>query len=71
MQLKSWSLGSTAQQRLGWLDPDQTGMTQVASLPNVSSDETMTIRGLVRSPQGVPVKNAVVKITGSVPSKRL
>lgn len=64
---KSWSLGSTAQHRLGdWLDPDQTGLMKVASLPNISSSESITIRGVVRSPQGEPVKNVVVKITGAV-----
>ncbi len=64
---KSWSLGSTAQERLGdWLDPDQTGLTQVQSLPNISSSESMTIRGFVKNYNGVPVKNTVVKITGSL-----
>ncbi len=64
---KSWSLGSTAQERLGdWLDPDQTGLMQLQNLPNIASGETMTIRGVIRNPKGQPVKNAIVKITGSL-----
>ncbi len=63
---KSWNLGATAQERLGdWLDPDQTGLKQVASLPNIDSDDAITLRGVVRDPSGNPVKNAVVTITGS------
>ena len=64
---KSWSLGSTPQERLSdWLDPDQTGLTQLASIENLGSSDIVTLRGRITDPKGNPVKNTVIKVTGSV-----
>ncbi|HSF87914.1 MAG TPA: carboxypeptidase regulatory-like domain-containing protein, partial [Saprospiraceae bacterium] len=64
---KSWNLGSTPQERLrDWLDPDQTGLTKISSIENKASGDIVTIHGLVSDPAGRPVKNAVLKVTGSL-----
>jgi hypothetical protein len=64
---KSWNLGSTPEGRLkDWLDPDQTGLIRIPSLANISPDEIVNIHGIVLDPIGRTVKNAKLKITGSV-----
>lgn len=64
---KSWSLGSTPQERLSdWLDPDQTGLVRIPSIRNISTADITDIHGLVTDPSGKPVKNAVIKVTGSI-----
>ncbi len=64
---KSWSLGTTPQERLSdWLDPDQTGLTKITSIENKASGDIVTIHGLVLDPTGRPVKNAILKVTGSL-----
>ena len=64
---KSWSLGPTPQERLSdWLDPDQTGLTKISSIENITLGDLVTFRGLVSDPTGRPVKNAVIKVTGSL-----
>jgi hypothetical protein len=64
---KSWSLGATPQERLSdWLDPDQTGLTKISSIENKASGDIVTIHGVVSDPSGRSVKNAVLKVTGSV-----
>ena len=55
------------QERLrDWLDPDQTGLTKIASIENIASGDIVTIHGIVSDPIGRPVKNAVLKVTGSL-----
>lgn len=64
---KSWSLGITPQERLSdWLDPDQTGLTKLSNIENKASGDLVTIHGLVSDPTGRPVKNAILKVTGSL-----
>jgi lysyl endopeptidase len=64
---RSWDLGPTPQERLkDWLDPDQTGLVQIPSIENIGSNDVVDVQGLVVDPQGRSVKNAVIKITGSV-----
>lgn len=64
---KSWNLGASPQERLrDWLDPDQTGLTKLASIENIASGDIVTIHGIVSDPIGRPVKNAVLKVTGSL-----
>ena len=64
---KSWNLGASPQERLrDWLDPDQTGLTKIASIENIASGDIVTIHGIVSDPIGRPVKNAVLKVTGSL-----
>ena len=63
---KSWNLGSTPSARLrDWLDPDGTGVTQLASLENISSGDILDIHGVVLDPSGQPVKNVKVHVSGS------
>lgn len=64
---KSWNLGQNAQGRLGdWLDPDSTGISTLASIENVNPDEIVDIHGIIKDPEGRPVRNTIVKITGSI-----
>ena len=64
---KSWNLGATPQGRLrDWLDPDQTGAMRIPSIENLSPDEMVDLHGLILDPKGQPLKNAIVKVTGSV-----
>jgi len=64
---KSWSFGPTPQERLSdWLDPDQTGLTKISSIENKASGDLVSIHGLVSDPTGRPIKNAILKVTGSL-----
>jgi hypothetical protein len=64
---KSWNLGDTPQGRLkDWLDPDQTGVMRIPSLENLSANDMVDVRGLITDPKGRPVKNTILKVTGSV-----
>ena len=64
---KSWSLGPLPSDRLkDWLDPDNTGLTQLQAVQNVAEGDLADIRGTVVNPFGVPVKNVLISITGSV-----
>lgn len=64
---KSWNPGTTPQERLrDWLDPDQTGLTKIPHIENKASGDIVTIHGLVSDPAGRPVKNAILKVTGSL-----
>lgn len=64
---KSWNLGATPQERLrDWLDPDQTGLTKIPSIENIASGDLVDLHGLVTDPKGVPVKNVIIKISGSL-----
>lgn len=64
---KSWNLGSTPQGRLKeWLDPDQTGQVRIPSIRNIDAADITDIHGLVTDPEGNPVKNVMVKVTGSI-----
>lgn len=64
---KSWSLGATPQERLSdWLDPDQTGLTKLDNIENKASGDLVSIHGLVSDPSGRPIKNAILKVTGSL-----
>ena len=64
---KSWDLGTTPQGRLrDWLDPDGTGVMRIPSIENLSPDDIVTLRGIIVDPEGHPVKNTTVKVTGSV-----
>lgn len=64
---KSWNLGATPQGRLrDWLDPDQTGQVRIPSIRNIDAADITDIHGLVTDPEGNPVKNVMVKVTGSI-----
>ena len=64
---KSWNLGVTPQGRLrDWLDPDQTGQVRIPSIRNINAADITDIHGLVTDPEGNPVKNVMVKVTGSI-----
>ncbi len=64
---RSWSLGPTPGERLkDWLDPDDTGLVQLLSLPNLAEGDLADIHGTVLDPNGLPVRNVIITITGSV-----
>ncbi|HJW30121.1 MAG TPA: hypothetical protein VJ508_12855, partial [Saprospiraceae bacterium] len=64
---KSWNLGSTPQQRLrDWLDPDSTGVITLPCLENISASDLVDLHGTLADPQGRPLKNATIHITGTV-----
>ncbi len=64
---KSWNLGLLPEDRLkDWLDPDNTGMTQLPSLVNLIESDLGDIRVTVLDPQGRPVRNVSIAINGSV-----
>jgi len=63
---KSWELGPTPPQQLkSWLDPDNTGLTTLESIQNISSNDFVDLHGVVKDPMGRPMKNVTVHVSGS------
>lgn len=63
---KSWDLGTIPSQRLkDWIDPDNTGLLKMESLPNIALGDMVDIKGVVKDPLGRPVKNVKVLVSGS------
>ena len=64
---RSWNSGTTAADRLkDWLDPDNTGITQLSAIENISLSDLTDIYGVVTDPFGRPVNNVSIKVTGSI-----
>jgi hypothetical protein len=63
---KSWDLGPTPPQRLkDWLDPDNTGVTQLEAIENISASDMVDIHGIIKDPLGRPVRNVKIHVSGS------
>lgn len=63
---KSWDPGDIPQERLkDWLDPDQTNLTRIASLPNLDTGDIVDMHGIITDPSGRPVRNALIRVTGA------
>ena len=63
---KSWDAGTTPSDRLKeWLDPDNTGIVQLEAIDNVSQGDLVDVVGTITDPEGQPVKNVSVVITGA------
>ena len=63
---KSWDLGPTPPQRLkDWLDPDNTGVTKLDAIENISPTDYVDVHGVIKDPLGRPVKNVKVHVSGS------
>jgi hypothetical protein len=63
---KSWDAGATPSERLKeWLDPDNTGIVLLEAIDNVSQGDLIDVVGTITDPEGQPVKNVSVVITGA------
>lgn len=64
---RSWELGTQPDKRLkDWLDPDNTEITVLTSLENISGTDIVDIHGSIKDPAGRAVSQAVIHVTGSV-----
>lgn len=64
---KSWNLGPISAERLkDWLDPDNRGVTQWQAIQNIAEGDLADIQGVVLDPHGMPVRNVLISISGSV-----
>lgn len=61
----SWNQGDNVIEKLApWLDPDNSGITQLEGLQNIDSTSTFSADGQVLDPFNRPVKNVRIEITG-------
>lgn len=64
---RSWNLGATADERLkDWLDPDNTNVVSLPSITNLEADDLTNVTGTVLDPNGRPIKNVKVIVSGEV-----
>lgn len=64
---KSWNLGTTSAERLkDWLDPDNTGAISIPSLENLPETDLTDISGIIVDPEGNPIRNVKLTISGAI-----
>ena len=64
---KSWDQGASAEFRLkDWLDPDNTGVSQIDALPNFGPSDMTEINGRLVDPTGRPIRNVAIIISGAL-----
>ena len=51
---------------MDWLDPDDTGVSQLHSLENFGASDMADIHGHLLDPSGRPIRNVSIIITGAV-----
>lgn len=64
---KSWDEGASPDLRLkDWLDPDDTGVSQLDAIENFGAGDITDIHGNLLDPVGRPIRNVSIIITGAV-----
>ncbi len=62
----SWNDGVDSTTRLkDWLDPINTGFTQLGGIENPALANSSTVFGLIQKANGVPIQNVEMQVTGS------
>ncbi len=64
---KSWELAAEASGQLkSWLDPENSGVVTLPSIPNIARGELVDITGTILNPAGHPVRNVEVVVSGGI-----